>query len=145
MRWLAPSACSSISSADLACSLLALGAVADQPGQIELDGSERAADTIVNRPRDIGTLLLDAGVQVFGQLGQALFGLGQLQCGAAAGSPRLMDLHGALDDMGQAVDLVLEEENADASSRMMSHGGGSPIAPDSSTKGGASARSHTRS
>ncbi|MPM91605.1 hypothetical protein SDC9_138736 [bioreactor metagenome] len=57
---------------------LAFGAVADQPGQVKLDGRERAADVVVNLARDTGALLLDAGVQMFGQLGQALFGLGQL-------------------------------------------------------------------
>ena len=70
----------------------------------------------MNLARDIGPLLLNAGVQVLGQFGQALFGLGQLLHGTAACQPGFVHFHRALDDMGQAADLVFEQVVADAQS-----------------------------
>ena len=85
------------------------GAVAPYPGQIEFDGGERASDIVVNFTRNAGALLLDAGVQMLGQLGQAFFGGRQLLHGAASRAPGFMYFQGALDHMRQAGDLVLSK------------------------------------
>lgn len=51
--------------------------VAAHPGQIELHRGQRAANVVVDLPGDVGALLLNAHLQVLGQLGQAFAGIGQ--------------------------------------------------------------------
>jgi hypothetical protein len=89
-------------------------AVAAHPGQVQLDGGERAADVVVDLAGDVGALLLDAGLQVFGQLGQALARFGQFGVGAGLGPAALAHLQCALDHVREPVHAVLEQVVAHA-------------------------------
>ncbi|MCY1548084.1 hypothetical protein D9M68_841720 [compost metagenome] len=59
--------------------------------------------------RDVGALLFDAGLQVLGQLGQALARFGQFIRGPRALAPRLRHLDRLLDHVREAVHAVLEQ------------------------------------
>ena len=83
-------------------------AMPGDPGQVELDRGQRSADVVVHLARDRGALLLDAGLQVFGQFGQAALGLGQLGVGAGLGQARFVHFDGALDHMRQLGHVVLQ-------------------------------------
>ena len=73
IRWLASMACVTVSSADCTrCCTSGTARVARDPGEVELQRRERAADIVVDLARDRRALHLDAGLQVLRQLGQAL-------------------------------------------------------------------------
>ena len=61
--------------------------MAIDPGQVELDGRQRAADVVVDLTGHAGTRQLDLGLQVAGQLVQTLLGAQQLGVRA----PRALD------------------------------------------------------
>jgi len=82
---------------------------AADPGQVELDRGQRAADVVVDLAGDVGALLLDAGLQVLGQFGQPLARFGQLGVGPGLGAAGLGHVQRALDDVRQPLHVVLEQ------------------------------------
>ena len=90
MRWLASIAWVTVSSADCtrADDLGRVG-VARDPGEVELQRRQRAADVVVDLARDRRALVLDAGLQVLRELVQALLRLDQLAVGALTRARRV--------------------------------------------------------
>ena len=83
IRWLASTAWLTVSSADCTRDVdLRRGRVAGDPGEVELQRGQRAADVVVDLARDRRALVLDAGLQVLRQLVQALLRRDQLAVGA---------------------------------------------------------------
>ena len=63
--------------------------MARDPGEVELERGERAADVVVDLARDRRALVLDARLQVLGELVQALLRGDQVAIGPDAGPDAL--------------------------------------------------------
>mmetsp|Transcript_22150 Transcript_22150/g.87277 ORF Transcript_22150/g.87277 Transcript_22150/m.87277 type:complete len:318 (-) Transcript_22150:81-1034(-) len=88
---------------------LGLGGMAVDPGQVELDRGQRAADIVMNLARDRRALQLDAGLQVAGELVQALLGLDQLQIRRTPGALVFDRTDRVQQRRRQAVEIVLQQ------------------------------------
>ena len=84
------------------------GHVAADPGQVELDRGEAAADVVVDLAGDCRALHLHAGLQVLRQFRQALAAGGQLAVGLGAGTAVAVGLDGVLHRRRQTRQVVLQ-------------------------------------
>ena len=135
IRWLDSTAWVTVSSAD--CTRgdhLRRARVAGDPGEVELQRGERAADVVVDLARDRRALVLDAGLQVLRQLVQALLRGDQVAVGLDAGAPRLGRLDGVQQRRHQPRQVVLLQVVA-APLRIASTAVSSPISPETRMKG----------
>jgi hypothetical protein len=85
------------------------GGVAGDPGQVEFHGRESPAHVVVDLAGDGGALLLDAGLQVLGELTQLLARAGQGVVGALLGDARAVGLDGQQGGRGQAGEVAFEQ------------------------------------
>ena len=79
------------------------------PGKVYPHGGQRAANVVVDLPGDGGALLFDGGLQVLGELRQALLRGRQLGHGEFAVLAGLVHLDGPRDHVRKAGDIVLEQ------------------------------------
>ncbi|MOA13706.1 hypothetical protein D3C78_1337680 [compost metagenome] len=84
--------------------------VAGDPGQVELDRSQRAADVVMDFARNRRPFLFNRRLQVLGQLGQAPLGQRELGHGLLLGAAGFMHFHGPGQHQRQARHVFLAQE-----------------------------------
>ena len=123
IRWLDSTACVTVSSADCTRAMhLRRARMAGDPGEVELQRGERAADVVVDLARDRRALVLDAGLQVLGELVQALLRGDQVAVGLDAGAPRLGRVDRVQQRRHQTREVVLLQVVAGAVAHRLDRG-----------------------
>jgi hypothetical protein len=114
--------------------------VARDPGQVELERRERAADVVVDLARDRRALVLDAGLQMLGKLVQALLRRHQVTVGLDAGALGLGGIDRVQQRRHEPGEVALLEVVARAVSHRLDRGLVADLARDEDERNVARAR-----